>query len=556
MFFVVAPPAAPLPPTAVRCWCDTPLTPPLSLGARCALRERTGLTHAAPPALDSLRPRIRRLIDSLHAPSLAIAVAQHGTIIWEEGFGYADVARKIPATTNTLYSMASISKPITATGLMKLVEQGKIDLDRPANDYLGAAKITGLAGSASDATVRRVMSHTAGLPLHYRFFYAGGSVTRPSMDEAITRYAITVYPPGAAYNYSNLGYGVLEEIIAKVSGRPYEEFMRDEVFKPLGMTTTTIGTGAGIANSAVRYTAQGKPIAFYDFDHRAASAVYTSAHELARFGMFHLEDHLKDQRPLLKDSTLDAMHRRATPGDTTSGYGLGWLIGNEQGMRVVSHTGGMPGVATSLKLYPEHNVVIVALANTGGAAPHRVALDIAAAVLPGYKAPTPGRPPTPTVAFASPAELTGEWTGTVRTYDGATTPIALLVKADDIHAIPRLFGDAVEQLGKLVQNEAQLAKAELAEKITHAAVGAVYIGAAAVLCIPVLVLLLISMALFLVQTGVSPPAAHLAAAGGGAVLCGVLAVMGFSYFKAEQLKPKVTIRQIERDVATAKELAR
>ena len=409
-----------------------PLMPatPLPAQRASAAQKDAGIPAVA---LDSLRAHIRRVMDSTRTPSIAVAVARNGRIIWEEGFGFADVDRRTPATPTTLYSMASISKPITATGVMKLVEQGKIDLDRPANDYLGAAKITGLAGSASDATVRRVMSHTAGLPLHYRFFYAGGSVTRPSMDEAITRYAITVYPPGAAYNYSNLGYGVLEEIIAKVSGRPYEEFMRDEVFKPLGMTTTTIGTGAGIANSAVRYTAQGKPIAFYDFDHRAASAVYTSAHELARFGMFHLEDHLKDQRPLLKDSTLDAMHRRATPGDTTSGYGLGWLIGNEQGMRVVSHTGGMPGVATTLKLYPEHNVVIVALANTGGAAPHRVALDIAAAVLPGYKAPTPGRPPTPTVAFASPAELTGEWTGTVRTYDGATTPIALLVKADDIH---------------------------------------------------------------------------------------------------------------------------
>ena len=135
------------------------------------------------------------------------------------------------------------------------------------------------------------------------------------------------------------------------------------------MTTSTIGTGAGLANSAVRYTAQGKPIAFYDFDHRAASAVYTSAHELVRFGMFHLEDHLKDQRPVLKDATLDAMHRIATPGDTASGYGLGWLIGTEQGMRVVSHTGGMPGVATTLKLYPQHNVVILALANTSGAAP-------------------------------------------------------------------------------------------------------------------------------------------------------------------------------------------
>jgi hypothetical protein len=180
----------------------------------------------------------------------------------------------------------------------------------------------------------------------------------------------------------------------------------------------------------VRYTADGKPIAFYDFDHRAASAVYTSAHELVRFGMFHLEDHLRDQQPLLKDATLDAMHRVATPGDTATGYGLGWAIGNEQGMRVVSHTGGMPGVATTLKLYPKYNVAIVALAITSGAAPHRIAVDIAAAVLPGYNAT---RAPTPAVAFASPAELMGEWTGTVRMYDGTTTPISLLVKADDIH---------------------------------------------------------------------------------------------------------------------------
>ena len=411
------------------------ITAPLAPAARLSAQRASAAQKdagIAPAALDSLRAHIRRVMDSTRTPSISVAVARNGRIIWEEGFGFADVEHRTPATPATLYSMASISKPITATGVMKLVEQGKIDLDRPANDYLGSAKITGLAGPAPDATVRRVMSHTAGLPLHYRFFYEGGSVKRPSMDEAIGRYAITVYPPGAAYNYSNLGYGVLEEIIAKVSGRPYEEFMREEVFKPLGMTTTTIGTGAGIANSAVRYTAQGKPIAFYDFDHRAASAVYTSAHELVRFGMFHLENHLKDQRPVLKDATLDAMHRVATPGDTATGYGLGWGIGNEQGMRVVSHTGGMPGVATTLKLYPQHNVVIVALANTSGAAPHRIAVDIAAAVLPGYKAPTP-RPPTPAVAFASPAELIGEWTGTVRMYDGSTTPISLLVKADDIH---------------------------------------------------------------------------------------------------------------------------
>jgi hypothetical protein len=128
--------------------------------------------------------------------------------------------------------------------------------------------------------------------------------------------------------------------------------------------------------------------------------------------------------------------------------------------------------------------------------------------------------------------------------------------SEDIHVIPRLFGDAVEQLGKLVQNEAQLAKAELLQKITQAAVGAAYVGGAAILCIPIAMMLLISLALWFVHMGLEPTVAYLAAAGCGAVICGILAAIGFSYLKPEQLKPKVTIQQVGRDVATAKELAR
>jgi len=94
---------------------------------------------------------------------------------------------------------------------MKLVEQGKLALDRPANDYLGEARITGLAGDASGVTVQRLLSHTSGLPLHYRFFYEGSSIKRPTMDEAIARYAITVYPPGKVYsdrvNLTDLRFG-------------------------------------------------------------------------------------------------------------------------------------------------------------------------------------------------------------------------------------------------------------------------------------------------------------------------------------------------------------
>jgi CubicO group peptidase (beta-lactamase class C family) len=131
------------------------------------------------PALDPeararLGATIRRLLDSARVASVAVAVARDGVVLWEEGFGHADLARRIPATPSTLYSVASISKPITATAVMQLVERGRVDLDRPIDGYLGAMRVTGLAGDASGVTVRRVLSHTAGLPLHYRFFYAGG----------------------------------------------------------------------------------------------------------------------------------------------------------------------------------------------------------------------------------------------------------------------------------------------------------------------------------------------------------------------------------------------
>jgi hypothetical protein len=129
--------------------------------------------------------------------------------------------------------------------------------------------------------------------------------------------------------------------------------------------------------------------------------------------------------------------------------------------------------------------------------------------------------------------------------------------SDDLHCIPRLVGDAVEQLGKLVQNEAQLARAELSEKLTLASMGAAYLACAGILAVPVLVLLLIALALWLTAAfGMSPATAHVLAAAAGAIVSLVLALVGLSYLKPENLKPKVTIRQVERDMEAAKEMAR
>jgi uncharacterized membrane protein YgcG len=128
--------------------------------------------------------------------------------------------------------------------------------------------------------------------------------------------------------------------------------------------------------------------------------------------------------------------------------------------------------------------------------------------------------------------------------------------SNDARDIPRLFGDAVEQLGKLVRNEAQLAQAELSQKVTQAGIGAAYIAGAAMLAVPVLVLTLIALALWLGQMGINPALAHLIAAAVGLAVSVILAMVGKSYLNPANLKPKVMMRQVEKDVAAVREMGR
>lgn len=383
----------------------------------------------------SVRDTVRAFLAQANVPSVSVAVARRGKIIWEEAFGLANREKMISATPHTMYSLASISKPITATGLMMLVERGKVNLDRPANDYLGTGKLTGLAGDASGATVRRVMSHTAGLPLHYQFYYVNQSYPALTNDEAIARYGILVYPPGRVYEYSNLGYGITDHIIARTSGVDYADYMRTNVFLPLGMTRTTVGLPPAFqAFAAERYDRNQRPIPFYDFDHRGGSAVYASAHDLIRFGMFHLKNHLPDQRAILNDTTIDLMQRAVPPAT----YGLGWIVTEREGQRIVAHTGGMPGVQTVLAMYPTEDVAIVVLTNMV-ADIGRVYREIERVLLPRYAdGRRRARVADSTAAAARapwrpPAELLGEWKGTLRTWD-RTVPMTLTFQPDgDVH---------------------------------------------------------------------------------------------------------------------------
>lgn len=413
----------------------------MMLGFRTTVAALAVLAHPAlaqaPDRWQPIRDSIERQLVRVGGAAMAVAVAKDGKIIWEQGFGWANREKMIAATQHTMFSLASISKPITATGLMVEAARGKFDIDRPANQYLGAGKLTGLAGDAAGATVRRILSHTAGLPLHYQFFYANEHRRPPTMDETIARYGVMVSAPGERFQYSNLGFGIIDYLISRSSGLSYTDFMRREVFLPLGMTRTSIDIGPGLEPyAAERYDRLGRPVPFYTFDHPGGSAVYSSAHDLVRFGMFHLKNHLADQRPILSDSVIDAMHRPEAKnafGDSTVSYGLGWVTHSDsRGYPLIEHSGGMPGVATTLNIYPTENLAIVALTN-GGGNPFAIAEDIAAVLLPKYaaalRADRAKATPPATPKFAPTPDLIGRWEGTLRTWQ-RTVPFRLVVEAD------------------------------------------------------------------------------------------------------------------------------
>jgi CubicO group peptidase (beta-lactamase class C family) len=398
-------------------------------------------------------------------PSVAVAVAQGDEILWEEGFGWANREARLAATPHTPYSLASISKPITTTGLMILVERGLIDLDRPVNDYLGDAKVTARVGDADDATVRRVADHTSGLPLHYHFFYED-EPGRPPMDETIRRYANLTAAPGQRPHYSNLGYGILDYVIERISAKPYADFMREEVFLPLGMTRSAIGIAPGLAPyAAARYAPDGLALPFYDFDHPGGSAVYASARDLLRFGMFHVKARLADQKRILSDESLDAMHEPSSNWPGGGAYGIGWRVDPDYGgYTLVSHSGGMGGVRTVLVTIPAERIVIVVLTNgstSSPTVPYTLFADILPSLVPNlegqadrYRAKQQAREEQKPPAYKPIPELLGEWQGTVHTHQRDLPLTLWFTDAGDIHArlgddLRMLVNDAAYEDGHL-----------------------------------------------------------------------------------------------------------
>ena len=355
---------------------------------------------------DIVKSRILQLMEVQRLPSVCAAVVKDGEAQFEECFGFADLEKKVTATPDTMYALASMTKPLTATGLMTLVERGRVDLDRPANDYLGDAKLVAYVGDASGATVRRLLHCTSGLPEHVNIYYANEKWRRPPMEQSIRRYGFLVTAPGEVYTYSNFGYGVLEHIIERVSGQEYAAFLKAQVFDPLGMTRTAVLTEPAADDAvAVKYDDKRQPLAINDYDHRGASAAYGSIRDLVKLARFVSKVPLPGQKRILRDKTIDQMLNSKSTDIPANLLRLGWTGFEHEGYGLIHASGGMPGAASRLGIVPEARLISVVLTNALTPDLWEIERTVFAAYLPGYAERTRERKPdqpAPSRAFSPP----------------------------------------------------------------------------------------------------------------------------------------------------------
>lgn len=233
----------------------------------------------------SLSDHCAYLLATTPSASVSVAVARDDSPIYAEAFGLADIEEGRPATTGTAYLLASITKPITATAVCLAAEAGLLGLDDPVEKHLDGLRLPRRRDHGTP-TVREVLRHRAGLGGHYDFAYAPAS--RLEVRDAIERYGTLYREPGSGFEYSNLGYGVLDVVLGTVTGQDPAAFVKDNVFAPMGLLSCHLGPAYdGPAQEAARYSADGGRYPVYDTSHRGASLAWATASDLVMFGLSH-----------------------------------------------------------------------------------------------------------------------------------------------------------------------------------------------------------------------------------------------------------------------------
>lgn len=314
--------------------------------------------------------RVPALLRRYHTAGAAVAVIDQGEVVWSAGYGVADRATGTPVGPSTVFEAGSMSKTVTAWGVLRLADEGRIDLDAAVGRYVTGWQPPPSRFDPRGITVRRLLSHTAGLSVQG---YDGAPAGRalPTLEQALAGHGAPpvrlIDPPGSRFHYSGGGYAVLQLLVEEVSGQPFADYMRDNVLLPLGMTSSGYALTPDLAaHAASAYSVGSHRVATRVFTEQGAEGLYTTAGDFARFlaaeaagggGVLAPETVELTLRPAAHTTYAGALGRRST-------YGLGVFLEPAAGSELAYHPGVVKGWAGMYVFQPDRGVGVVVLTNS------------------------------------------------------------------------------------------------------------------------------------------------------------------------------------------------
>ncbi len=368
----------------------------LMIAALTTARGQSGVAQekSADKSIHQLETVLKKIIHDKKTPGIAVGIIKEGKLVFARGFGVMNIDDPSrPVTPQTLFHMASITKPFVATSVMQLMERGKVNLEEPVTKYLPYFRLKDPRYTA--ITVRQMLTHTSGMPDVNDYGW-----NKPEYDDgSLERYVRSLsdrnlrWEPGSKFAYSNMAYEVLGDLVAKVSGKTLEDYVADNILEPVGMKSSTLLLKkTDPAKLATGHT-QGKdkatkPVAHYPYNraHTPSSNLHSNIEDMARWVLVNLNYGELDGQRILQRSTYDIMWKPATEaGRPERHVGISWFLGPMKGEPFISHGGGDDGFLTYVGFSTERKVGFVLMTNSDHA-PVREVADAAVSAALGLEA--------------------------------------------------------------------------------------------------------------------------------------------------------------------------
>ena len=334
---------------------------------------------------DATVAKIEALVEGTMAsgqvPGVAVGIVKDGELVYAKGFGVTDLGSEEPVTPETVFVMMSIAKSGVGMAIMQLVEDGKIDLDAPVTEYLPYFALA--ERDIEGITIRRLLSHTAGVPSSIDSLAAYRDENKRTDGDALDDYVRSLsdeplaFQPGAQWDYSDAGFDLLADVVAKVSGQSFEDYMQEHILTPLGMEDSSYllsDVNPAMLATPYIYDEDGQAVEpdFFPYTriHAPSGGLLSNLNDMARFAIANMNHGEFDGTRVLQASTYDEMWAPQADSTWTDGFGpqvtsyaLGWWVGEFNGHTIIGNYGADAGFQSHLGMFPDEDYAVIAMVN-------------------------------------------------------------------------------------------------------------------------------------------------------------------------------------------------